>query len=377
MILKVKSFIIVCLTIFVGKAHADGTFVGSLEGRNVRPIPVTTSASGTASALYQSSVNYLLLNASYSGPSTPTSAVLCGPAWVNSTGSVLYELTLTTSASNTGHFGGSFTLTPELTTAFQLGLLYVQVNTSAHPEGELRAQLPGVSYAISPGQPLGTIAATEISLYGGTRAIRTNMAINLYDDAGHNITSHMRFTNGMAGKLLTISPIVQPNFLGFVQSLTNGLTNRIGLSSDINGSSISKPEYLFFQSSRGTNGLDLQGFLIDRIILRLNELKFGSSGSDPNGDGIWTEYSFGCTLFFVSDAAASGPQVKFERQLAGTNRFQLLFQTVTNRNYSVYFSPEPAAATWLLLEKIKGIGNQMSFSISNQWPHAFFAITPD
>jgi hypothetical protein len=242
MTLKVNSLIIVCLVFFAEMARADTFFVGSLEGRNVRPVPIITAASGTASALYQGGVNTLLLNASYSGPSTPTSAVLCGPAWVNSTGSVLYVLSLTTSLSNTGHFQGTFYLTPELTAAFQLGLIYVQVNTSAYPEGELRAQLPGVSYPIPPEQPLGTIATAEISLSGAARAIHTNMAINLYDDGGHNITSHLRFTNGMAGKLLTILPAVQTNFSGFVQSLTNGATNRIGLSSDLNGSSITKPE---------------------------------------------------------------------------------------------------------------------------------------
>ena len=203
------------------------------------------------------------------------------------------------------------------------------------------------------------------------------MAINLYDDGGHNITSHLRFTNGMAGKLLTILPAVQTNFSGFVQSLTNGATNRIGLSSDLNGSSITKPEYLFFQTSMGTNGLDLQGFRIDRIILRLNDLKLASPGSNPNGDGIWTDYSFGCTVIFVSDAAASGPQVKLQRVPNGTNNFRLLFQTLTNRTYSVYFNPELATPTWLLFEKKKGTGGEVSFSFSNQWPHAFFSVTLD
>ena len=43
---------------------------------------------------------------------------------------------------------------------------------------------------------------------------------------------------------------------------------------------------------------DLIGYSISRIELHLDELTVDSPGDDPNGDGIWTDYSDEVTITF-------------------------------------------------------------------------------
>jgi hypothetical protein len=53
------------------------------------------------------------------------------------------------------------------------------------------------------------------------------------------------------------------------------------------------PESRFFDFlPPGNNGVDLGGFAIDYYSLVFNTLNFASPGSNPNGDGNWTDYSY-------------------------------------------------------------------------------------
>ena len=57
------------------------------------------------------------------------------------------------------------------------------------------------------------------------------------------------------------------------------------------------PESDFFDFlPPGNNGIDLGGFAIDYYSLVFNSLNFASPGSNPNGDGNWTDFSFSATF---------------------------------------------------------------------------------
>ena len=91
------------------------------------------------------------------------------------------------------------------------------------------------------------------------------------------------------------------DFRAFVAYLTNGRpdwileTFYLGTAST-GGAAIS--EQSFLGSSVGPNGLDLQGYIIDRIGLRIDALTISTPGSDPNGDGIWTDSAMRATVLF-------------------------------------------------------------------------------
>jgi len=59
---------------------------------------------------------------------------------------------------------------------------------------------------------------------------------------------------------------------------------------------------LFSNDPLGTGGVDLAGFRIDRIGYRLDQLLIESPGSDPNGDGNWTDMTVRATLLVEGEA---------------------------------------------------------------------------
>jgi hypothetical protein len=46
-----------------------------------------------------------------------------------------------------------------------------------------------------------------------------------------------------------------------------------------------------YNDPSGSSGVDLNGFEIDQFVLTISNFQLISPGSDPNGDGIWSEYS--------------------------------------------------------------------------------------
>ena len=52
----------------------------------------------------------------------------------------------------------------------------------------------------------------------------------------------------------------------------------------------------FFGDSSGANGIDFKDFTIQCISLRINSLTLDTPGQDPNGNGIWTDYSINYSL---------------------------------------------------------------------------------
>jgi hypothetical protein len=123
-----------------GSDKAEVTLSGSQE-----PTPVTTSATGTATAELDGDT--LTVNGTFSGLSSDLTPVAGSPAHVHKAargqnGPVLFNLNVTPGTDNRS---GSFTATATLSEAdredFREGLLYVNVHTTNNPGGELRGQL--------------------------------------------------------------------------------------------------------------------------------------------------------------------------------------------------------------------------------------------
>ncbi|QRK12036.1 CHRD domain-containing protein [Archangium violaceum] len=118
-----------------GESHVSTT---QLSGANEVP-PVTTSASGTASATLDG--DELSVSGTFSGLSSPLyeesgSAAHVHQAPPGENGGIVFNLTV----SGDGAFSGTKKLTDAEQEAFKAGRFYVNVHTENHPTGEIRGQ---------------------------------------------------------------------------------------------------------------------------------------------------------------------------------------------------------------------------------------------
>jgi len=110
---------------------------------------------------------------------------------------------------------------------------------------------------------------------------------------------------------LTFTPIVtagmtlwgdpsSPGFADFAAGITNGQDNSIEQwvgspvlnASGITGSDGSTDlESHLLAGQTGFGGVDLAGYTINAIGLRVDQFMIESPGENPNGDGIWTDWS--------------------------------------------------------------------------------------
>ncbi len=81
----------------------------------------------------------------------------------------------------------------------------------------------------------------------------------------------------------------------FTAKLTDGVDEYI-FNTLANHGSGAIPESLVFGLLSGASGPDLAGYSITRLDLALSSFSIQSPGQNPNGDGVWTDFSFGGTL---------------------------------------------------------------------------------
>jgi len=58
-----------------------------------------------------------------------------------------------------------------------------------------------------------------------------------------------------------------------------------------------------------SQGPDLAGYVVHAIGFRLDSLVLNSPGRDPNGDGIWTDWSWQFTIFVLGELHPLDPLV--------------------------------------------------------------------
>jgi hypothetical protein len=110
-------------------------FVQALTSLQQSPV-IFSVANGATGVLYDATTRELTLTVSYGGlEGMETSAAVHGPAARGSNGPVLFSLPLGATKS------ARFTLTPEQESQLIAGNLYVNVKSTAFPDGEIRGQL--------------------------------------------------------------------------------------------------------------------------------------------------------------------------------------------------------------------------------------------
>ena len=113
------------------------TLTARLSGANEVP-PARSNGSGTLSANVDKNTNALSWTVTYSGLSGPvTAGHFHGPAKTGQNAGVALPL----SGSLESPIRGTATLTPAQMDAVMNGNWYVNLHTSAHPDGEIRGQI--------------------------------------------------------------------------------------------------------------------------------------------------------------------------------------------------------------------------------------------
>ena len=100
-----------------------------------------------------------------------------------------------------------------------------------------------------------------------------------------------------------------PYFDNIVSEITNGVSGHIEAEVRASTGSFAliygRTEPQFFGDQVGPSGVDLAGYRIDRIGFRVDEITIDSPGRDPNGDGIWTDFSIKGAFLFKGTIASS------------------------------------------------------------------------
>jgi hypothetical protein len=106
---------------------------------------------------------------------------------------------------------------------------------------------------------------------------------------------HLMVQTADVGHTFTIGPD-DPDFASFAAYLTDAHVSYLSDSTTVGRGSWGEwwiPEARFFSSlPPGNNGTDLGGFEITSFNLLFNSLQFLSPGSNPNGDGVWTDINY-------------------------------------------------------------------------------------
>jgi hypothetical protein len=103
------------------------------------------------------------------------------------------------------------------------------------------------------------------------------------------------------GHIYTMTPADDyADFRAYTHALTDGSVSFLCDTASMGSGSGSRsgiPETHYFSSlPPGNNGTDFAGFEIDYYTLVFNTLDFVSPGTDPNGDGLWTDCTYSATF---------------------------------------------------------------------------------
>lgn len=142
----------------------------------------------------------------------------------------------------------------------------------------------------------------------GTRAIsdqiRFTVSFGWFPESSYSersVVFDLILSTADVGQTYTVSS--GPEFDEAIVSLTNGINEYIYC--DTRGSQLQGPpgggwgsleSLIFFGDATGANGIDFAGYDINSISVTINTLTFDTPGSNPNGDGLWTDIEFNATI---------------------------------------------------------------------------------
>jgi hypothetical protein len=163
----------------------------------------------------------------------------------------------------------------------------------------------------------GLLAIAHLTGGVGGRVITNSMylAVGFEDQPGGRLDAplfdNLLFRPADLGHTFTASLGTDPAFAAFTALLTDGLPNGLcyeGAAGGGGSSCVSSEGRFFMSLPAGNNGIDLAGFDIDHCSLRFDAISFVSPGSDPNGDGLWTDGSYSAA-FGVYGWSALHPEI--------------------------------------------------------------------
>ena len=152
-----------------------------------------------------------------------------------------------------------------------------------------------------------TLATWQQSLNSGRYGIFTDVPVDLGDVVSYFDSDPFLpwlLTNSDVGQTI-YRDATDPQFAAFVANLTNGIDNTLVFNTSNAGSG--STESGIFGGVLGGNGVDLAGFQIDKVGLRVDSLSIVSPGSNPNGDGQWTDTSGQISFLFEGVRAVPEP----------------------------------------------------------------------
>lgn len=130
--------------------------------------------------------------------------------------------------------------------------------------------------------------------------------------ASINLFEGITLRPGDAGRTFEANAANDPHFTAFVANLSNGVNNTIGVAHvyvpglSIPWSASVHDEQTFANYPGASGHWDFASTPITRIVMRIDRAVMVSPGSNPNGDGNWTDYNFAHTLLFYSEVPEPG-----------------------------------------------------------------------
>lgn len=149
--------------------------------------------------------------------------------------------------------------------------------------------------ATEPEPPITELASWTFSAGGGSRVVSPALFFRMIvEGTGDTVFKDTSILPGDEGGSLIVEG-GDPGFQGMVAHLTNGVDEMILLrvqltASGGGGYGVLGRESYFFKTQTNP-GPDLQGYEIESIRFVIEVVEHTCPGSDPNHDGIWTDYT--------------------------------------------------------------------------------------
>ena len=144
--------------------------------------------------------------------------------------------------------------------------------------------------------PLGEINHDDS---GGSRVIASSVEFSWNDHWWTKLLDWGVVTPSDVGKTFTQSAVTSPDFDFFSSMLTSGTDDILYVQLRFpNGSSAGTgaPESYWLNKFIQTETVDFYGWQVTEINLTVNSLTIDTPGSNPNGDGIWTDCVYDVTF---------------------------------------------------------------------------------
>jgi hypothetical protein len=174
----------------------------------------------------------------------------------------------------------------------------------------------GLASASPPPQPSDyTLAEVPFHTAGGDAVVGTELRILfcIDNDSQHCSTHPLESLTFPAVTLASAGSTIWadssgPGLNNVIAELTDGGLDLLGFLARVN---VSGPGWTiqgepdFFGAQVGPSGIDLSGYAIHRIGFRVDAVSIDSPGEDPNGDGVWTDFSLSGAFVFEGTISSS------------------------------------------------------------------------